>query len=158
MYDLMNRFKSRKNASKIMTRGTQMSMKELHSNNGVAPELKDVISLLEETIPVLRNSLVSNFKRYEIIVRNEQGEIVVDVRKDKPVRISEDIIDRKIFLGQWLVEATQQVQKGMEALAQKIPEMKDDVARREVEETMHLVKEKILTANELVSIACSNVK
>lgn len=135
-----------------------MSMKELHSNNGVAPELKDVISLLEETIPVLRNSLVSNFKRYEIIVRNEQGEIVVDVRKDKPVRISEDIIDRKIFLGQWLVEATQQVQKGMEALAQKIPEMKDDVARREVEETMHLVKEKILTANELVSIACSNVK
>lgn len=135
-----------------------MGMKELHSNNGVAPELEDVIFLLEETIPVLRNSPVSNFKRYEIIVRNEQGEIVLDVRKNKPVRISEDIIDRKIFLGQWLVEATQQVQKGMEALAQKIPEMKDDVARREVEETMHLVKEKILTANELVSIACSNVK
>lgn len=135
-----------------------MGMKELHSNNGVAPELEDVIFLLEETIPVLRNSPVSNFKRYEIIVRNEQGEIVLDVRKDKPVRISEDIIDRKIFLGQWLVEATQQVQKGMEALAQKIPEMKDDVAKREVEETMHLVKEKILTANELVSIACSNVK
>lgn len=135
-----------------------MGMKELHSNNGVAPELEDVIFLLEETIPVLRNSPFSNFKRYEIIVRNEQGEIVLDVRKDKPVRISEDIIDRKIFLGQWLVEATQQVQKGMEALAQKIPEMKDDVARREVEETMHLVKEKILTANELVSIACSNVK
>lgn len=135
-----------------------MGMKELHSNNGVAPELEDVIFLLEETIPVLRNSPASNFKRYEIIVRNEQGEIVVDVRKDKPVRINEDIIDRKIFLGQWLVEATQQVQKGMEALAQKIPEMKDDVARREVEKTMHLVKEKILTAHELVSIACSNVK
>lgn len=135
-----------------------MGMKELHSNNGVAPELEDVIFLLEETIPVLRNSPASNFKRYEIIVRNEQGEIVVDVRKDKPVRINEDIIDRKIFLGQWLVEATQQVQKGMEALAQRIPEMKDDAARRDVEETMHLVKEKILTANELVSIACSNVK
>lgn len=135
-----------------------MSMKELHSNNGVAPELEDVIFLLEETIPVLRHSPVSNFKRYEIIVRNEQGEIVVDVRKDKPVRISEDIIDRKIFLGQWLVEATQQVQKGMKVLAQKIPEMKDDVARREVEETMHLVKEKILTAHELVAIACSTVK
>lgn len=135
-----------------------MSMKELHPNNGVAPELGDVIFLLEETIPVLRNSPVSNFHRYEIIVRNEQGEIVVDVRKDKPVRINEDIIDRKIFLGQWLVEATQQVQKGMEALAQRIPEMKDDAARRDVEETMHLVKEKILTAHELVSIACSNVK
>lgn len=135
-----------------------MGIKELHSNNGVAPELEDVIFLLEETIPVLRNSPVSNFKRYEIIVRNEQGEIVVDVRKDKPVRINEDIIDRKIFLGQWLVEATQQVQKGMEALAQRIPEMKDDAARRDVEETMHLVKEKILTAHELVSIACSNVK
>ena len=135
-----------------------MGMKELHSNNGVAPELESVIFLLEETIPVLRNSPASNFKRYEIIVRNEQGEIVLDVRCDKPVRISEDIIDRKIFLGQWLVEATQQVQKGMEALAQRIPEMKDDAARRDVEETMHLVKEKILTANELVSIACSNVK
>lgn len=136
-----------------------MGMKELHSNNGVAPELEDVIFLLEETIPVLRNSPASNFKRYEIIVRNEQGEIVVDVRKDKPVRINEDIIDRKIFLGQWLVEATQQVQKGMETLAQKILEIKnDDKARLEVEETMHLVKEKILTTNELVSIACSNVK
>ena len=135
-----------------------MGMKELHSNNGVAPELEDVIFLLEETIPVLRNSPASNFKRYEIIVRNEQGEIVVDVRKDKPVRINENIIDQKIFLGQWLVEATQQVQKGMEALAQKIPEMKDDAARQDVEETMHLVKEKILTAHELVSIACSNVK
>lgn len=135
-----------------------MGMKELHSNNGVAPELEDVIFLLEETIPVLRNSPTSNFKRYEIIVRNKRGEIVVDVRKDKPVRINEDIIDRKIFLGQWLVEATQQVQKGMEALAQRIPEMKDDAARRDVEETMHLVKEKILTAHELVSIACSTVK
>ena len=136
-----------------------MGMKELHSNNGVAPELEDVIFLLEETIPVLRNSPASNFKRYEIIVRNEQGEIVVDVRKDKPVRINEDIIDRNIFLGQWLVEATQQVQKGMETLAQKILEIKnDDKARLEVEETMHLVKEKILTTNELVSIACSNVK
>lgn len=136
-----------------------MGMKEVHSNNGVAPELEDVIFLLEETIPVLRNSPASNFKRYEIIVRNEQGEIVVDVRKDKPVRINEDIIDRKIFLGQWLVEATQQVQKGMETLAQKILEIKnDDKARLEVEETMHLVKEKILTTNELVSIACSNVK
>lgn len=135
-----------------------MSMKELHSNNGVAPELEDVIFLLEETIPVLRHSPVSNFKRYEIIVRNEQGEIVVDVRKDKPVRISEDIIDRNIFLGQWLVEATQQIQKGMETLAQKILEIKNEDAKREVEETMHLVKEKILTTNELVSIACSNVK
>lgn len=136
-----------------------MGMKELHPNNGVAPELGDVIFLLEETIPVLRNSPVSNFHRYEIIVRNERGEIVVDVRCDKPVRISEDIIDRNIFLGQWLVEATQQVQKGMETLAQKILEIKnDDKARLEVEETMHLVKEKILTTNELVSIACSNVK
>lgn len=136
-----------------------MSMKELHPNNGVAPELGDVIFLLEETIPVLRNSPVSNFHRYEIIVRNERGEIVVDVRCDKPVRISEDIIDRNIFLGQWLVEATQQVQKGMETLAQKILEIKnDDKAKREVEETMHLIKEKILTTNELVSIACSNVK
>lgn len=136
-----------------------MSMKELHSNNGVAPELEDVIFLLEETIPVLRHSPASNFKRYEIIVRNEQGEVVLDVRKDKPVRVSEDILDRNIFLGQWLVEATQQVQKGMETLAQKILEIKnDDKARREVEETMHLIKEKILTTNELVSIACSTVK
>lgn len=129
-------------------------MKELHSNNGVAPELNEVIGFLEETIPVIRNSPTSNFAGYKIVVWNAQKDIVLQAQNDSPVIVSEDIVDYNIFHAQYLNECASLLESGLRELAESILKMKDKRDKEIVESKMYELKQRILTASELVAIAC----
>lgn len=132
-------------------------MKTLHARNGLAPSLSNVMDFLEESIPVLRNIPNNSFVGYKIVVWNAQGDVVLQVRDNTPVVIDEKIVDSNIFRSQYLFETAGLIRTELRELAESLLKMQNKQDGDYVESTMHQLKEKILTANELVRYACQDV-